>query len=338
MRILADTDYALRLRDHCKVLDEAILERYGRRGHSLARRWAFLRGWFAVRIARDYDLIVTCPSWPGGKWIVIFQALFGKKPRRIMLLEFGTRPKTGLKGILYPIWLKWIFAPAIRRAVRAAQVMTAWEGPYHAKLLNVPEDRFRYIPWPLSDGRESPPASDGVTQKKVMSSGRAVCDWETLFEAAAGTDWSLTIVCGRADLSRVRQLGRRNGATVLCDIPVSEHQQHIESSAVYVLCLRDEPTSCGQVRLMNAISAGVPVVATRVRGLEGYAIDGTTATLVDPGDHEAIRRAVNRLLENPAERRALSEKAFNFAKSRSVQNYNEAIATAVAEIAAEVAK
>jgi glycosyltransferase involved in cell wall biosynthesis len=337
MRILADTDYALRLRDRCKVLDEAILERYGRRGQSLARRWAILRGWFAVRIGRDYDLIVTCPSWPGGKWVVIFQALFGEKPRRIMLLEFGTRPKSGLKGILYPIWLKWIFAPAIRRAVRAAQVMTGWEGPYHAKLLNVPEDRFRYIPWPLLDGGESRSAKDAAT-RKVMSSGRAVCDWETLFQAAADTDWSLTIVCGQPDLARVRKLARPNGAAVMCDISVVEHQREIESSMVYVLCLRDEPTSCGQVRLMNAISAGVPVVATRVRGLEGYAIDGTTAVLVNPGDHEAIRREVNRLLENPAERRALSEKARDFAKGRSVQEYHEAIANAVAEVAAEVVR
>ena len=333
MKILADTHYAPRLRDRCAVLDEMILARYGRLGQRMAGRIAMLRGWMAVRIGRNYELIVTCPSWPGGKWIVLFEALLGKKRRRVMLLEFGTRPKSGWKGIIYPLWLKWLYAPAVRRAVRAAQVMTDWERSYTAELLNVPEERFRFIPWPLSDGRQTLPSPKHAPARKVMSSGRAACDWETLFRAAQGANWSLTVVCGRPELQKVKELAGKS-AQVLCDIPAAEHQAMIEASDVYVLCLRNDPTSCGQVRLMNAISAGVPVVATRVRGLEGYATHGTTAMLVEPGDAQGLRGAVDRLLDHPSEGEALSERAFEAARQRTFTQYDELIAATVSELAA----
>jgi glycosyltransferase involved in cell wall biosynthesis len=68
----------------------------------------------------------------------------------------------------------------------------------------------------------------------------------------------------------------------------------------------------------EAAAAGVPVVATSVGGLvEGV---GEGGVLVAPGDPGALAQAINALLDNPARRRELSDRAragaFRFDPSR----------------------
>ena len=49
----------------------------------------------------------------------------------------------------------------------------------------------------------------------------------------------------------------------------------------------------------EALSAGLPVVASRVGGIPEFVHDGETGTLVAPGDPSALRRALRRYLESP---------------------------------------
>jgi glycosyltransferase involved in cell wall biosynthesis len=59
--------------------------------------------------------------------------------------------------------------------------------------------------------------------------------------------------------------------------------------------------------VQEAMAAGVPVVATAVGGVPALTGDG--AVLVPPGDPEAVAHAVGALLDSPAERAALVERA-----------------------------
>ncbi len=54
------------------------------------------------------------------------------------------------------------------------------------------------------------------------------------------------------------------------------------------------------VALLQAASAGLPLVASRAGGIPETMIDGQTGLLVPPGDASAIASAVNRLLDDPA--------------------------------------
>jgi len=56
---------------------------------------------------------------------------------------------------------------------------------------------------------------------------------------------------------------------------------------------------------IEAMDAGIPVVASRVGGLPEVVEDGRTGVLVPPGDAAALARAVSRLLEGPENRRSL---------------------------------
>jgi glycosyltransferase involved in cell wall biosynthesis len=57
----------------------------------------------------------------------------------------------------------------------------------------------------------------------------------------------------------------------------------------------------------EAMAHGRPVVATAVGGLAELVVDGETGILVEPGDPEALRAAIDRLLADPALRRKLGE-------------------------------
>lgn len=159
----------------------------------------------------------------------------------------------------------------------------------------------------------------------VLASGRTSCDWETLFAAAAGRPWRLVVVCGPADLDRVTGLNRDGRARVLVEVPHAEHARLLAEADVYALVLREDLSSAGQVRLMSAVEAGVPLVASDVRALEGYVVPGETALTVSPGDAARLRAEIERLLADPAERRQLRDAALARAETWTYVEYFEAV-------------
>jgi glycosyltransferase involved in cell wall biosynthesis len=59
--------------------------------------------------------------------------------------------------------------------------------------------------------------------------------------------------------------------------------------------------------LLEAMLAGLPVVATRVSAIPEIVADGATGTLVAAGDDEAIAAALTALLRDPNQRRVLGD-------------------------------
>jgi len=72
-----------------------------------------------------------------------------------------------------------------------------------------------------------------------------------------------------------------------------------------VVCVPSRHEGYGIVA-REAMAYGRPVVATRVGGLVDAIEDGVSGLLVGPGDVPALRRAVERLLDDPVERARLS--------------------------------
>jgi glycosyltransferase involved in cell wall biosynthesis len=70
------------------------------------------------------------------------------------------------------------------------------------------------------------------------------------------------------------------------------------------------------VAVIEAMAAGVPVVATRVGGVPDVIADGLTGTLVASGDVEALVRALNACLDCPEQSRRMAEAACHLALER----------------------
>lgn len=77
--------------------------------------------------------------------------------------------------------------------------------------------------------------------------------------------------------------------------------------------------------VMEAMAAGLPVVATSVGGVPELVVDGETGLLVPAGDRDAFAASLAALASDPARRRALAESARNraqdFHADRMVASY-----------------
>jgi glycosyltransferase involved in cell wall biosynthesis len=77
------------------------------------------------------------------------------------------------------------------------------------------------------------------------------------------------------------------------------------------------------ISILEAMAAGLPVVASEVGGIPEIVVDGETGLLVPPGDADALAGALRRLLDDPELRRRLGaagrarvEEHFDVARSR----------------------
>jgi glycosyltransferase involved in cell wall biosynthesis len=156
----------------------------------------------------------------------------------------------------------------------------------------------------------------------VLASGRAACDWETLFTAAT-PEWQLTVVCGQADLARVEALDAAagTGARILSEVSRDEHDEQMRATAVYAMPLTEDRLSSGQVRLQTATELGAPVVVSRIATLAEYLVDGETALPVEVGDPAGLRKTVESLLADPDRRDRVAAAALDRARSRTYPDY-----------------
>jgi len=73
------------------------------------------------------------------------------------------------------------------------------------------------------------------------------------------------------------------------------------------------------VALLEAMSSGCAIVASRVPGIVDVVEDGVNGILVPPGDAAALREAIRSLLEDESLRTRLGEAARRTAEAYSVE-------------------
>jgi len=298
-RVLCDFWYAREL-PHLLIAFEAhAMERLGRRARWLLA-FAPSRVLLLLWLGRDFDAVA--PNWyRGGRAACVLQAIAGRKKKLILLecIDYSIQGKGAAFRFIHRILAKAVLGPAMRRSVGALQTLTDWERREFIRHYGLSQDTVRTIKWPLA-GWLAPPRHGERAERYVFASGRAACDWETIFKAAEIGGWKLKIVCAGKDRERVERLNRDVRAEILSEIPQARHDDMLAQATVYALCLQEQYKSSGQVRLAACISAGVPVVASAVHGLDGYLIDGVTAAVVRPGDAAQLAMRIDALLADPA--------------------------------------
>ena len=79
--------------------------------------------------------------------------------------------------------------------------------------------------------------------------------------------------------------------------------RYVAQFDVAVLCSRREAQGLAAV---EALAAGVPLVATRIEGLQEVVVDGVTGVLVQPDDPKGLSDAILRVLSDSELKRTIS--------------------------------
>ena len=332
LRVLVPDWHATEIGGPCVSIESGLAKRHGKLLLRAASRFGPLRGFLVFRLSSGFDRVGLIQKSPGVTTFAVLEGWFNRRRDRLVLLTFLPRELPAGRGrrLAFRGWSSLIERPALRRSMRAAHVLTAAERTRYAAAYRLPEDRFRLIPWAFS--RRGDPIGHGAARRGgVVSSGRAYCDWETLFAAARIGSWELTVICAERDRKRVGALARERPARVLCEISREEHDRLLRNCAVYALCLRDDGPSAGHVRLMAAVDAGLAVVASDVPGLQGYVEPGHTALVVPPQDPRRLAAAIGSLLDDSALRTELSERAAERARRWTYEDLFQELGELLAE-------
>jgi glycosyltransferase involved in cell wall biosynthesis len=157
----------------------------------------------------------------------------------------------------------------------------------------------------------SPPHSDAGPVIGMVARLDPAKDYDSLLRA-------FTVIAGRYPTARLLLAGdgperARLGALVdelglsgaveflghVSDVRTVHNRIH-----VYV---QSSHTEGMPVAVLEALASGLPVVASRVGGNEEAIIDGIGGLLVPPADPSAMAAAIQRLIENPDEARAIGD-------------------------------
>ncbi len=285
MRIVADGWYAEHIPDAVRLGDSNL-------GlfQPIANRVGVLRGVALAIKGRNADAVVTGTRSPGALTCIVLYGLLGI--RKLVLLEFimDELPQGRLGQLLF----RKVCMGVTARALLCGQVLTEHELRTYPELLGIPQDRLALVRWPARFDDSPVGALNGG--RRVVASGERV-DWVTFFGAAEGSDWDVHAICTAANLGTVETLARGTSTVVRHDIPAEDHQAEVDRAAVYVVPIPETGASIGQKRIMNAAQAGAPLVITDVVGSREY-VDDSCAVLVPPEDPDALRTAVNMLLDD----------------------------------------
>ena len=154
----------------------------------------------------------------------------------------------------------------------------------------------------------SPPRDDA---RRLVSVGRlaSVKAYDVLLRAFARVSHkrprlSLTLVGDGPEREALERLAERLGVSSKVDFAGfrDDVPDLLSKQDLFVLSSRHEGIS---IAILEAMRAGLPVVATRVGGVPDTVVDGVTGVLVPPDDAPRLAEAIDRLLECPCSLRAI---------------------------------
>lgn len=251
------------------------------------------------------------------------------------------------------LWAKRVIWPYERRAYREAQLILVNYDSVRRSLIaaHAPLAPIRCIPYSSETAflheAAAPPAAPPAELAALTSPDAPLIvavsrqdarkGVDVLIRAlaelqAAGVRFRACLVGGGTLLEAHRRLAARFllKQTVLTGW-VPDPYLYLQHADVYVLPSIGEGS--GSVSLLEALQAGVAVVASNVDGIPEDVTDGDSALLVEPGNVTALSRALERVIDDHALRAHLRQRARETFESRfSAAALTEALRHIYAEL------
>lgn len=222
----------------------------------------------------------------------VFGALAAGRARVLSTKHNDDRFRTG----------PWRFAERLltRRAEKVIAITEALKR-FQVERVGLPARKVEVIPY----GLDAPPAPWGVNPDLDLGSGRIVASVARLepqkgvdvaVRALVGLDATLVVLGEGPERPRLEALGRELGVRLVLPGRVPDVAAVLRRADALVHAARWEGFG---LAVLEAMLCSLPVVATNVSSLPELVVDGETGYLVPPDDPNALRAALQRVLEDP---------------------------------------
>jgi len=168
--------------------------------------------------------------------------------------------------------------------------------------LGIPQDRIEHIQFHADSRFFRPMAGQSDGGKLVCAVGLEWRDYETMVEAARLLP---DVAFKLAAASPWSKHGNRTEQLVLPDNVTVRRHEYDELRALYsqsnlvVVPLLETDFQAGITTILEAMAMARPVIVTRTTGQTDVVTDGETGLYVPPGDVNALRGAISRVLAEP---------------------------------------
>ena len=297
----------------------------------------------------------THPRTPGKKWWQLFRLALkarwhlARHPQDVLVTAFPQGGFTvGLVNLLsfartpHVVWYfncgheyqgprRWLSRVAYRYVHRFI-VYTRHERSVYARVFALPESRFHFtyltgVELKAEDFRGARERF-GLAPRYLAALGSSGRDYGTLFQAVEGLPVQLVVVA--------HPHGLPDGpippnVKVLTSLSQQDYLRIIAEAELVAIPIHNQETASGQMTLMQAMSLGVPVVATRCIGTEDYIRHGENGWFVRLGDAEHWRKTLQSLLDDPETRRRAASEALRFAREHFTDRAGAQVLAELAE-------
>lgn len=260
-----------------------------------------LLGWYAFRHRRSYRTIFTDGEQVGIPLALLTKLRRRREFRHVMIAHVLSTPrKTRL--------VRWTrIASEIDRYI----VYCSYQARYVRDRLAVPADRVVHVPF-MVDTEFFDPADVRVQRRRMIcSAGLERRDYATLIEAVRDLDLEVVITASSL-------WSKRRSSTADRELPpnvrvgrltMRELRDTYAAAAVIVVPLVEVDFQAGITAILEGMSMARAVICSRVAGQTDTIVDGVTGLYVPPGDVDAMRQAIDRLLSDPDEADRLGRNA-----------------------------
>jgi Glycosyl transferases group 1 len=226
-----------------------------------------------LRNGRHEDTIIVCHTGMHAVTAGLAHSLISRSTR-LVVVDF-LLPKTTPR---------WVLRTALR-GVNEFVVIRSGDTQILARL-GVPTDRCRFVAFAAPT---RPPPSSTDVGEYVYSGGAAQRDWATLADALGQSGIPALVSCPDE--------GQRftNNVLKLPLVRPDQGRKFLSGSRFLVQAIIDNDQPSGPLLILDAFSAGKPVVATDVNGTRDYVEHDVNGVLVPPHDPAALANAISAL-------------------------------------------
>lgn len=184
----------------------------------------------------------------------------------------------------------------------------------HLISIGAPEEKVHLIHYSIDQQFYTNKGEATPDSNMIMSIGEPRSrDYETLIEASKDLPVTLEIAASghwyAREKSSMMPENLPGNVSIVKRLPKKELRDMYSRARFVVLPIKDVVFSAGATSILESSSMEKAFIVTRSRGIMDYVIDGETGIVVEPGDVEGMREAMEFLLANPDEARRLGQNA-----------------------------